>query len=222
MDRKPLTLKQRKFVEEYAGEGNAVQAYFRAFGRRTSKGKSRTYWGASKAAARLLQNDTIKSEIESAQAVYAAKTRTSRLRVVKEVAALAFADPYDLYCEAADGSPTPRPWSEVPPAARKAIASVKVKRRRQKDGDIVWEVEEVEYKFHSKTDALDKLCRKLGFYKDEPTATGDTSGDAADLARLVALLNIVKSGGSDSTSGGSRLAVESVPGSADAGLPEPS
>ena len=35
-------------------------------------------------------------------------------------------------------------------------------------GDEVYEVEEVEYKFASKLDALDKLCRKLGIYTDDP------------------------------------------------------
>ena len=131
-----LTLKQRRFVEEYSADGNAVQAYFRAFGRRTSKGKRRSYQGASKAADRLLQNDRIAAEIRAAQNAYASKVRVSKLRVLQEVAALAFADAGDVYeADSRNGDmPTPRPWSDIPPAARRAIQSVKLKRRRLKGG----------------------------------------------------------------------------------------
>lgn len=174
-----LTPKQRRFVEEYAAsDGNAVQAYFRAFGRKNKDGKKRSYVGASVAATRLLKDASIAAELQAAQEAYAKAMRVSKMRSLRELAALAFADPDDLYEPDPDsnGLPRPRSWADIPAAARKAIASVKVKRKRLRAGKdkTEWEVEEVEYRLHSKTEALDKLCRKLGFYAN--------AGDAGEKA----------------------------------------
>lgn len=172
-----LTAKQKRFVEEYAADGNAVQAYFRAFGRLTSKGKRRSYKAAQSSSSLLLSNPIIAAEIGVANDVHAKRVRVSKQRVMRELAALAFSDPADLYePDPANGNlPTPRPWDEVPPAARKAIQSVKIKRRRLaggggKDDTTEWEIEEVEYRLTPKGPELDKLCKKLGFYED---AKGD-------------------------------------------------
>jgi len=185
-ERPKLTVRQRRFVEEYAADPVAVQAYFRAFGRTTNRGTRRTYGGASKSALRLLQNDVIKAEIEAAQAAYERRTRVSKARTLREIAAIAFADPADVYAPdpANGGLPMPRPWDEVPVGARKAISSVKIKRRRLKDkGDEAteWELEELEYKFHSKDAALDKLCKRLGLTK------GDMVEAAAALLKVIDL-----------------------------------
>jgi phage terminase small subunit len=176
--RSTLTLKQRRFVEEYAADGNAVQAYFRAFGRETTKGNRRSYRGAQSQASVLLSNPIILAELEQANGEYARRVRVDKERVLAELAALAFSDPDDIYEPDPDNNdlPAPKRWRDIPAMARKAIQSVKVKRRRLKgDKDATaWEVEELEYRFHSKTDALDKLCKKLGFYggEDADTAAG--------------------------------------------------
>lgn len=187
-----LTQKQRRFVAEYAADGNAVQAYFRAYGRYTSKGRLRTYKSAQAASSRLLSIGILSADLAAANAEYAARVGVDKERALRELAAIAFADPADVY--AADpgngGLPAPRPWDDIPPAARRAVAAVKVKRRRLRDkADATeWELEEVEYKFHSKTDALDKLCKKLGLYAEEEKPGDDPGGRSVEfLARLAAL-----------------------------------
>lgn len=188
-----LTTKQRRFVAEYAADGNAVQAYFRAFGRHTSKGKPRSYKSAQVASSRLLSNAMVAAEVEAANAEHAARVGVDKDRVLRELAALAFADPGDVYRAdpANDGLPTPRAWDDIPPAARRAIQATKIKRRRLKEkGEATqWEVEEIEYKFHSKTDALDKLCKRLGLYAaEEKGDANDAGGRSVEfLARLAAL-----------------------------------
>lgn len=167
-DKPRLTPKQKRFVEEYvAADGNATQAYFRAFGRYTAQKKRRTYKGAQVEAGKLLSKPFIQAEIKASQDEYVRRTRISKARVVRQVAELAFFDPADLYDEGPEGAPTPKPWGDVPPAARRAIASVKIKRKRLRDehDSTEWEVEELEYKFAPKSAELDKLCKKLGFYE---------------------------------------------------------
>jgi phage terminase small subunit len=175
-----LTLKQRRFVEEYAADGNAVQAYFRAYGRRTAKGSRRSYGVAAEEASRLLKKPDILAELAVAQEAWKVRIGVDKERVLAELAALAFADPDDVYEPDAGngGLPVPKPWRDIPPATRKAIQSVKVKRKRLKNDkdSTAWEVEELEYRFHSKTDALDKLCKKLGFYTD-PGSGADAIGE---------------------------------------------
>lgn len=220
-----LTLKQRRFVEEYAADPNAFQAYVRAFGRYTSKGVLRSYGAAREQARRLLTKPDIQAEIAAAQEAWAARVGVTKERVLSELAALAFADPDDVYEPDSDngGLPAPKSWRDLPPAARKAIQSVKVRRKRLKaDRDSVtqWEVEELEYRFHSKTDALDKLCKRLGFYAAEAPGDQKAQVPVDILARILALVGARQPlpGGPGGAGGGAAVAPE--PGAAEPRLPQ--
>jgi phage terminase small subunit len=177
------TQRERRFAEEYARDANGVAAYFRAFGRVKRNGRMRSYKAAQVQASRLLEKPIIAAEIAAARRDLARRSRVSALRVLRELAAIAFFDPIDVFKDDPDtGLPVPRPWAEVSPAARRAIASVRVKRRRIRvetrgDVEIVEEVEEVEYRFNSKLEALDKLARHLGLTRN-----------GAALEQLLALL----------------------------------
>jgi len=192
-----LTIKQRRFVEEYAADPNAVQAYFKAYGRVTDNGTQRSYGVAAVSAHRLLQNPKIQAELERAQESWSQRVAVSKERVLAELAALAFLDPADLYEPDESGMPVPRHWRTVPAAARKAIAKVKVKRKRLKsDSDATaWEVEELEYQFHSKTDALEKLCKRLNLFAGEAE-----QGVAGDMLRELIRAHIAGSVGTGGTS----------------------
>ncbi len=187
-----LTLKQRRFVEEYATDPNAVQAYFRAFGRDTSKGSRRSYKGAQSQASILLSNPIIQAELEAAQAAWQKRVGVDKARVLAELAAIAFADPDDVYQPDPNngGMPAPRAWRDIPPAARRAIQSVKVKRRRLANDrdETAWEVEEVEYRFHPKLDALDKLCKRLGLIAPDEADDTQKAVPVELVTRLLALL----------------------------------
>jgi phage terminase small subunit len=160
---KALTEQQLRFCMEYAADPNATQAYRRAF-------KGVTYKTANVEGSRLLANPSIQAELEAARKDYRRHCRVSFARIVREIAAIAHADPADIWTEDPEGNPVLRPWAEISPAARKTIQSIKLKRKRLRGGgkdDVTdWEVEEVEVKQHSKDAALDKLCRHLGITKD--------------------------------------------------------
>ncbi len=222
---KALTQKQRRFIEEYVADGtsstgNAVQAYFRAFGRVTLKGKRRSYKGAQAQSSLLLSNPIIASEVAAAQKEYADRIRVSKARVLAETACVAFADVADAFDRDPQGGPlVAKALHDIPAATRRAIQSVKFKRRRLKgDPGEVYEVEEVEYKFASKMDALDKLSKKLGFYAD-PADKPKTDGVPVELlTRLLALAG-ANGGGTGTTPAGD--AVESEPRPPEPGVPQP-
>lgn len=223
--RPKLTQKQRRFVAEYAADGNAVQAFFRAFGRVNRHGKPRSYRGASVEAARLLGNPDIQAELKAAEQEYAARVRVSRLRVLREVAAVAFADPADAFDPDPNGGPAlARPLHAVPAATRRAIASVKVKRRRiAGGGSEVYEVEDVEYKFADKLAALDKLCKKLGFFAPEDPDAARAGGQQVPVELVTRLLAILGARGDEPGGPGRDPAGDAVvaePGAAVPGVPE--
>lgn len=184
-----LTPKQRQFVSEYVIDKNGVQAYFRAFGRNKSNGKPRSYFAANVQAIRLLQKPTIQRELKAAEEEYQRRTRVSKLRVLKELALIAFFDPADAYEPAPDGGQDiPKPMSKIPAPLRRAMSGSRTKRRRiVGEGQELYEVEEVEYKFAGKLDALDKLCKKLGLFKEDEKG-GPTLTEAEKIAVLTALL----------------------------------
>lgn len=169
MGTEDLTERQLRFAAEYAADPNALQAYQRAFG-------PVAYHTARVEGPKLLLNPAIKAEIDAAREEYKRRVRVPAVRVLRALSEIAFADPVDAFEDSPIGGlPSPKPLGSIPPATRRAIASIKVKRRRLaggggKDDVTDWEVQEVEYKFADKGAALDKLCRKLGFYED---AKGD-------------------------------------------------
>ena len=173
-----LTERQLRFCEEYASDPNASKAYRRAFG-------NCSYNTARTEGPKLLANPAIRAEIAAARAEYRRRVRVDATRVLRWLAEIASADPDDLYepDDTNHGLPAPRPWRSIPPAARRTIASVKVKRRRLKGGgDEVWEVEELEYKTHSKDAAIDKLCRNLGLTRGEFEEAVDKMLKVIDLS----------------------------------------
>jgi hypothetical protein len=162
-----LTDQQRRFVEEYAARPVASRAYRIAFPD-AAPNSVRTL------AARLLAKVHIRRAVKAAQRAQARRCRTDADRINRELAAVAFADPADAFDPDPTGGPClPRRLHDIPADARRAIQSVKVKRRRiAGGGDEVYEVEEVEYKFAPKLDALDKLGKRLGLDAAGPAGGG--------------------------------------------------
>jgi phage terminase small subunit len=172
-EQKPLTENELRFVEEFIADGsrNATQAFFRAYGRIDARGRLRSYAASRKQASVLLTKPHIAAELQAVRSALGRRTRVSAERTIRELAAVAFADVGDAFDRDPAGGPdTPRRLHEIPPATRRAIQKVKVKRRTYTardggEGRTVVEVE-VEYTLASKNDALDKLCRHLGITKD--------------------------------------------------------
>lgn len=173
---KPLPEKELRFCAEYAADPNATQAYLRAFG-------PVSYRTAGTESHRLLKKPEVQAEVKAARLEYQRRCRVNGLRVVKELSCIAFADPADAFDPDPGGGPlVAKPLHQIPAATRRAIQSVKVKRRRiAGGGDEVYEVEEVEYKFASKDAALDKLSKHLGLYADRPGGAAEGGTEAVQV-----------------------------------------
>jgi phage terminase small subunit len=158
MATKVLTPRQAAFVREYLIDLNATAAYKRAGYK--AQGRS-----AENAASRLLGSVGVRDSIADAQAKRACRTEIKADRVLQEVARLAFSDLGGITDFTGDRHRL-KPPKEITEDARRAIASVKVKRHIEGTGQSAREVEVLEFKLWPKNDALDKLMRHLGLLKD--------------------------------------------------------
>lgn len=183
--RHDLSDSERQFVAEYLIDRNGVRAY------RAVHGQDVGYFVAGQMAHRWLKKAKIRAEIDAADAALRRRCRVSADRVVREIAAVAFADIGDHLDYAADGLPQMKPGRAVSATARKSLKKIKIKKRRirSKDNDadgIIEEVEEAEIELHDKLAALDKLAKHLGLFKDEPAIVAMLRQLPPDLRAQVA------------------------------------
>src|SRR5262245_10836584 len=155
----PLPPKQARFVEEYLVSLNATEAARKA-----------GYKQPNKQGPRLLVNVGIAAAIAAAKAERSRECKVEAARVLQELALVAFSD-LGQVLDFTGGEPALRPACEIPEDARRALASVKVRRYTEGRGDDAREVEVTEFKFWDKLAALDKLARHLGLLKDGAEVT---------------------------------------------------
>jgi phage terminase small subunit len=155
-----LTPKQERFVEEYLIDGNGAQAAIRAG---YSAKDART-----QASRFLSTNVNIKAAIAAGQRTTSDKLDITKDRVLSELAAIAFSDPAGLY--GPDGNLLA--IKDMPENVRRAIASVKVNRQKSSsEGETLTEEHTVEIRHWPKVDALEKLARHLGLFKEDNRVT---------------------------------------------------
>ena len=153
MPNKPrkLTDRQRRFVDEYLIDLNAVQAAIRAGYAKKS---------AHENAYIILRRPGVNDDIQTAMAERAARTHITQDRVLEELAAVAFFDPADMASVPMNG---PEDFSRLPKHARGAIAGWGWDSR----GNFM-------VKLTPKTPALVALAKHLGLFIDaKPIDTTD-------------------------------------------------
>lgn len=155
-----LTENELRFAREYCVDHNATRAYQRAY-------PNTSYATAATQGYRLLKKPRVAAEVAAAEREHLRATGVTAKRVLRELAAIAFHDPVDVFESGSEGAPVPRAWGAISPRARRAIQSVKVRRKRVEGGDgQAWVVEEIDLRFHSKLDALSQLAKHLGLTQD--------------------------------------------------------
>ena len=145
---KKLTPKEARFVDEYLIDLNATAALKRAGYKWKNDEVARV------SACRMLVKPYIASEIEARQKKLRETAGITVERVLLEVKRLAFFDTRKMFN--ADGSLVP--ITELGDDEAAAISSIEVIDKP------VTSV--IKYKLHSKNEALDKLCKHLGIYKE--------------------------------------------------------
>ena len=154
MKRIGITPRQKRFVAEYLVDLNATRAAIRA-------GYSAR--NAGKIGPRLVGESRIAAAIQAGRARLAERTEITAARVLEELGHIAFSDIGDVLDFTGD-RPRLRAAKDIPERARSAVSSVKVKGYAEGVDRAAQEVEVLEFKFWSKTDALEKLGRHLGLF----------------------------------------------------------
>jgi phage terminase small subunit len=145
-----LTLRERRFVEEYVIDLNGRQAAVRA-------GLGKTLKSATEIASRMRKKAAVAAAINALMVERSGATATA---VVNELGAIAFSRVSNyLRIEKGRLVLAVTNLNDLSDEANAAIA--KLKERVNDDGTISIEVE-----LHSKIDALDKLARVLSLYRE--------------------------------------------------------
>lgn len=150
-----LTVKQRRFIEEYVVDWNATQAAIRA--------------GYSKKTARVIgcQNLT-KSNISQAIEARLDELSMTAAEALKRLTDMARGSFFPFIKINEEG----RFWFNLEDEEAQKhvhlIKKLKVRRRREKGGkgEADWEVERVEIELYDAMAALDKIARAHGIYRD--------------------------------------------------------
>lgn len=163
---RPLTAKESAFVEHYATDPNATQAYLASH-------PGATYQTARVEGSRLLANPRIAAAVEQVRAVTMAALGITRERVLQEIARLALFDPRKLF----DSDGRPLAIQELDDDTAAALAGMDVLEEFEGSGkDRVFVGLVKKYKLADKNTALDKLSRHLGLYEKDNRQAADALG----------------------------------------------
>lgn len=157
-----ITEKQKAFVEKYLVDLNATRAYKEIY--RSVKNDNVAAVNASK----LLRNPNVIAYLSERQKELQKRTEVTQEKIIHELAAIAFADVTD-YVQITEHEGMPMveltPTKDIPIRKRAAIASIK----QGNNG--------IEIKLHNKLDALDKLGRHLGMFKERDIENEELADD---------------------------------------------
>lgn len=161
-----LTPRRERFCAEYLIDRDASKAARRAGYKPRHAGQ---------VGYQLLQKTSIRARIDALEAARSVRTLITADRVLREAARLAFADIRHLYRE--DG--TLKPVHELDDATAATVQTVETV-----EVEGVGRVRKV--KQHSKVQALDKLMRHLGLYREAAPAADHATGHAPATAEQLA------------------------------------
>lgn len=151
--KRPLSDQQERFCHEYIIDLNATQAATRAGYAKRSAGQH---------AFKLLKNDQVQKLIQQLQAERAVRTDTEADKVIQEIKLIAFSQIGD-YLTFSKSGVILKASETIPIEKQRAIAYVQ-EVTTEKGGRLA-------FKLHSKTTALDLLCRHLGLLEPDTNIT---------------------------------------------------
>ncbi len=150
-----LTDRQRRFVEEYLVDCNAARAAARA-------GYSPK--GAEKTGYRLKKVPAVREALDAAFEVKRQGTEVDRERIIRELARIAFADISEFAVWDEQGLT----FKEAAVLSTEQTACVAEVAESGSGG-----TKKLRIKLHSKTKAIEALCRLLGLYDEKGKAAGN-------------------------------------------------
>lgn len=158
-----LTHKEQRFVEEYLKDFNGTQAVLRSgFSVKNEK-------VAGVKASKLLAKGSISALVAQKMQEMTNDAGVETIRVIKEVARIAFCDPRKIFTDAG----TVKDIQDIDDDTAAAIGGIEIVDYFEPDAEgkkkLVGYIKK--FKFWDKNPALDKLMRYLALYKDSGTPT---------------------------------------------------
>jgi len=148
-----LTPKQEKFAVEYVKNGGNASAAYKAAYPASRKWKENA---VNVAGSKMLARRKVSVRIEALRKAAEKRNEISIDRVLKEITAIAFVDPSEIW----DDEGNMKPISEIPESARRAIVGLEKKVVTGQSSE-----ETLKAKLADKNAALEKLMKHLGGYE---------------------------------------------------------
>ncbi len=170
-----LTLRERRFVEEYCIDLNGKQAAIRA-------GLGKTVKSATEMASRMRKRPLVAAAISQ---LVSERTGGTAAAVLNELGAIAFADIFDIV-RIDNGRLVVNDLNQLTKEQRAAVAEIS--EVVNDDGSISWKL-----KLHDKLGALDKIGKSIGLFKEREVAHTHELVSADDMRqRILARLSALK------------------------------
>lgn len=166
MSSSPLSPKQEAFALAYLETGNASEAYRRAYEAADMNPAS-----VNREASALLGNPKITTRLEELRAAQQQRHAVTVDRLIGELAAIAFADPGDFFDWGPDGVRV-KDKDGLTPQQRRIVSEVS-QTVTEAGGTI-------KVKLHPKLEAIEKLAKHLGMFKELHEHTGK-NGEAIEV-----------------------------------------
>ena len=170
-----LTERQKAFVREFLVDQNASAAYIRAGYKDTPSARAN--------AARLIAKDSIQAAIREGIAKHADAAGLTVDRIWDEWRRIALADVGDII-DFSGEHPKLRPAHEITEDARRAIASVKVKRYVEGKGDDAQKIEIMEFRLWDKPAVLRDAAKARELFKEKVEVSGP-GGKPVEVIEIV-------------------------------------
>ncbi|MCJ7587525.1 MAG: terminase small subunit [Candidatus Aminicenantes bacterium] len=167
---KKLGPKQARFVEEYLVDLNATQAAIRAgYSRKTAEAQG----------SRLLRNVKVADAIATAQAKRSERLEITADMWLRELWLIGRSDLKNyMDIDPDTGAIRAKGFEEMPEGTSRALEAIKENRviKEDADGNKSTVYDKVEFKLHSKNQALEMIGKALGFLKEKFEHSGPDGG----------------------------------------------
>lgn len=176
-----LSLKKKRFINEYLKDLNATQAAMRSgYSEKTAKSQGQ----------RLLTNVDIQREIQKRMKDREKRTEVTQDMVIKELASIAFSDLAD-YIEIVEdtGAIRAKSFNEMAEGKSRALQSIKEDRVIKEDakGEQITVYDKINFKLYDKVRALELLGKHLGMFVEKIEHSGSikTTLSISDLKQSI-------------------------------------
>jgi phage terminase small subunit len=154
-----ITDRQKKFCQEYMKDFNGTQAAIRAgYSKKT----------ANEQAARLLTNVNLQKYLSTLKEKAADKNEELTERIKDELIKIGFSDIRGYL----DSGNTVKDISQLSPSLTTCVESIKKTETEFGSGENKGTKKSIQFKLHSKLDALEKLAKYVGLYEADNRQRG--------------------------------------------------